>query len=358
MLSKSGQFNHYKDNCSKLENENSNLKEELDFLNQQIKDLEDQILKNSKINSLNKIRNEDFDNLKIAIKSPSPRNSNNWGDYFFALALKKSFEKKGFSVEVHEKEDWYGDYDDIDINFVLRGNYEFNLSNDKVNIMWNISHPERISMGEYEEYDIIFISSIKNAQKIDEEIDVPARPLLQCCDPEVFFPQYCEECAEDILFVGTARGHIFRQIVKDAMLTHHDVAIYGTAWDEFLDKEYIKGAYIPNEEVHKYYSSCKILLNDHWETMRINDFPSNRLFDGLACGAFIISDDFPSAESLFEGNIITYDTADDLNEKIEYYLTHDDERRAKAEKGREFVLKNHTFDNRVDEIINCLKKDI
>ena len=68
-----------------------------------------------------------------------------------------------------------------------------------------------------------------------------------------------------------------------------------------------------------------------------------------------ISDKIPSAETLFEGNVITYENAEDLNEKIKYYLSHDEERRMIAEKGKEIVLKNHTFDNRVDTIIDSLK---
>ena len=77
--------------------------------------------------------------------------------------------------------------------------------------------------------------------------------------------------------------------------------------------------------------------------------------DALACGTFVISDKIPSAETLFEGNVITYENAEDLNEKIKYYLSHDEERRMIAEKGKEIVLKNHTFDNRVDTIIDSLK---
>ena len=125
--------------------------------------------------------------------------------------------------------------------------------------------------------------------------------------------------------------------------------------EQYVNEKYIKGQFIPNEKVHEYYSSCKILLNDHWEDMRDLDFPSNRLFDALACGTFVISDKIPSAETLFEGNVITYENAEDLNEKIKYYLSHDEERRMIAEKGKEIVLKNHTFDNRVDTIIDSLK---
>lgn len=89
--------------------------------------------------------------------------------------------------------------------------------------------------------------------------------------------------------------------------------------------------------------------------MKDLDFPSNRLFDALACGTFVISDDIPSAKTLFEDSIITYDGADDLDEKIKYYLNNPQEREELGQKGKEIVLKNHTFDNRVDEIISALK---
>ena len=89
--------------------------------------------------------------------------------------------------------------------------------------------------------------------------------------------------------------------------------------------------------------------------MRDLDFPSNRLFDALACGTSVISYDIPSAKTLFDGNIVTYRDADDLDEKINYYLNNPQKREELAKKGKEIVLNNHTFDNRVDEIVEALK---
>ena len=201
---------------------------------------------------------------------------------------------------------------------------------------------------------ICFISSEKYANELNDKLNTPIKPLLQCTDPDVFYFSKQDDIAEDVLFVGITRG-VYREIIKDMMKTDFDVSIYGTGWEQYVNEKYIKGQFIPNEKVHEYYSSCKILLNDHWEDMRDLDFPSNRLFDALACGTFVISDKIPSAETLFEGNVITYENAEDLNEKIKYYLSHDEERRMIAEKGKEIVLKNHTFDNRVDTIIDSLK---
>ena len=138
--------------------------------------------------------------------------------------------------------------------------------------------------------------------------------------------------------------------------TGHDFSVYGAGWEEFIDSKYIKGNFIDNNILNRAYSTCKILLNDHWADMITNDFVSNRLFDALACKAFVISDYVPSIQTIFEGNVITYSNPDDLNNKLNYYLTHESERTRLANKGYKLVLKNHTFDNRVDEILNIIEK--
>ena len=189
---------------------------------------------------------------------------------------------------------------------------------------------------------------------LKERLNTQVETLFQCTDPEVFFTHKEDNLCEDILFVGVTRK-VYRQIVKDSLEKGHNVSIYGVGWEEFIDEDLIKGEFIPNDELYKYYSSCKILLNDHWEDMRDLDFPSNRLFDALACGTFVISDDIPSAKTLFDGNIVTYRDADDLDEKINYYLNNPQKREELAKKGKEIVLNNHTFDNRVDEIVEALK---
>ena len=302
-----------------------------------------------------KLNNEEYSDLTISIKTPNPKDNHQWGDYFFALALKKSFQKKGFNVIIQEQEDWYSSNIKADINLTLRGKLSYHPNLDEINVMWNISHPDLITKQEYELYDICFISSEKYAEKLNNEVKTIVKPLLQCTDPDVFYTSKDESFSENLLFVGRTRGE-YRKIIKDVMKTDFDVSVYGGGgWSNYIDEKYIKEEFIPNDELKKYYSSCNILLNDHWEDMRIWDFPSNRLFDALACGAFVISDEIESAHTVFEDTVITYDDAKDLNEKIEYYLAHDEEREKLSQKGKEIVLKNHTFDNRVETIIDCLK---
>ena len=372
ILSRSNSYLFYKDNYNNLKKSQKKLKEEKKQLSSKYNNIknENSILKSeltkrdeeidklqkkfAKINTIDKLRDGRYSELNVAIKTPNPKRENFWGDYFFALSLKRSFEKLGFNVVIHNREDWYDDTAKIDINIVLRGRFEYKPNSNEINIMWNISHPNLVENKEYEKYDICFVSSEKYAKELNNRISTTVKPLLQCTDPDVFYTQKDESIAEDILFVGITRGE-YRKVIKDVIQTDWDVSIYGMGWEEYVDEKYVKGQFIPNSELHKYYSSCNILLNDHWDDMRNMDFPSNRLFDALACGTFVISDKIPSAETLFEGTVVTYDGVYDLNEKLEYYLNHEEERRLLAEKGKKIVLKNHTFDNRVDTIINCLK---
>ena len=360
-LSKSNQFNYYKNSVQQFEKEKIKMSSEKDELIEKYEklqtetiELSDILSKSSKINILSKLRNNEYEKLTLAIKSPNPVIQKNWGDYFFALSLKKYFERKGFNVLVHERENWYCDEEDVDITIVLRGYaIEYLPNKNHINVMWNLYNPNIISNEEFEKYDYIFVASNNCAEKIKNKINKPVKPLLQCTDPELFFPESKVEYEEEILFVGNTRGY-FREIIKDVFNTEFDVSIYGAEWENYIDNKFIKGEFIPNEELHKYYSSCKILLNDHLQSMKNYDYLSNRLFDALACETLIISDKVPSI-NIFDGAVITYDDADDLNEKIKYYLKNEDERKLKVRQGRKIVLENHTFPKRVDFILNCLK---
>ena len=74
-----------------------------------------------------------------------------------------------------------------------------------------------------------------------------------------------------------------------------------------------------------------------------------RIFDLLGAGGFVISNyqaEIP--EHFIPGeDIVLYDSIPDLLEKIEYYLSHDDERRQIAKNGYNKVKDFHTYDMRL-----------
>lgn len=292
----------------------------------------------------------------ITIKAPPPYWSvaHNWGDYHMALALKKEFEKNNYQTDIQMHSEWEEE-DNARVVFVIRGKFEYEPKPENFNIMWNISHPDEVSIEEYNKYDHVFIASNKWADEIKNKIDATVQPLLQCTDPEIFYPDHSSIYEHELLFVGNSRK-VFRKILKDLLPTDHDLAIYGKEWN-FLDKNLIHGDHIPNNQLKKAYSSCKILLNDHWEDMRMKGFISNRIFDGFASGAFIISDEINGAKEIFGNTLVTYSNSEELHQLIDYYLENEEERRDLANKGRDIVLlKDHTYENRVKQILEIIHK--
>ncbi len=294
----------------------------------------------------------------IAIKVPAPNWDvvQEWGDYHLALALQKEFVQAGYRVVLQVLPEWNSkEAEKFDVALVLRGLSRYTPIVGQLNIMWNISHPDKVTIEEYNEYDYVYIASELWANEIARKCAVPVYPMLQCSDESLFKIPNNEEHAQshtELLFVGNSRK-IFRKIVQDLLPTTHNLAIYGTNWGNFVDKKYIKDEHIPNTELYKFYGSAEILLNDHWDDMREKGFISNRIFDALASGAFLISDaiDAPSLQDY----ITTYITKDELHTLIEYYLNHPKERLEKASKGRDYVLQHHTFKHRVKEFISTIE---
>lgn len=290
---------------------------------------------------------------KMAIKIPAPNweEVDEWGDYYLALGLKKELERKDCEVVLQVLPEWGGDGDArCDTVLVLRGLSRYQPKPQHFNIMWNISHPDEVTIEEYNQYQHVFIASEFWAEEIAQRVDVPVEVMLQCTDPELFYPDPDDKYKHDLLFVGNSRG-VHRKIIKDLLPTEEDLAVYGAGWEGLIDKKYIKGEHIPNEKLRKAYSSCKILLCDHWDDMRDKGFLSNRLFDASACGAFIISDKVRGVEDVFGDTVVTYDNSDDLQSLTNYYLINDEK---KEESFDRIDLFNFTFEKRIELIIKLM----
>ncbi len=301
----------------------------------------------------------DPDGDRIAVMIPVPRwsEANSWGDYHFAQALKKCFEESGRPTELRILPEWDEPFGGGTV-IVLRGLSVYRPKLQHRNLMWNISHPDDVTPEEYEGYDGVFVASAAWAEHLKPLLRVPVRPLLQCTDPAVFNgPAYGEggEKRYELLFVGNSRK-VFRRILRDLIPTPYDLSVYGTNWHGLIDEKYIKGEYLPNETLGRDYRDAAILLNDHWEDMRQKGFISNRIFDALSAGAFVISDEIEGLEDVLAGCVVTYKDREDLAEKVRFYMEHPAEREKIAARGMALVREKHTFRARADELLRFLEE--
>jgi glycosyltransferase involved in cell wall biosynthesis len=301
---------------------------------------------------------------RILIGVPSWEVAPAWGDTHFARDLQRQLERLGIRTGVSILPEWDADQATrADAVIHLFGLKEFRPRPAQVSLLWVISHPDLVRDDQVARFDRVFVASDRFAARLSQRMAAergsppPIEALHQATDPGRFWPE-AGGPAHELLFVGNSRG-VERAIIRDLVPTGHDLAVYGGGWTpELLDPDYLKGVAIPNEDVHRYYASAAIVLNDHWPDMRESGFLSNRLYDALASGAFVISDHVDGIEAEFDEGVITYHDRDDLSRAIERYLADPDERRRIAGRGRAAVLQRHTFQLRAAVLGTAIREAV
>ncbi len=220
-------------------------------------------------------------------------------------------------------------------------------------MLWSISHPDGLTGPECDGYDLVCVASSSFAEVLRERTATPVAVLEQAADPWVMHPDPRAELAHELVYVANSRG-VLRPIVRDLLPTERDLAIWGSKWEGLIDTARVVAEHVPNDELRHVYSAAGIVLNDHWEDMREHGYISNRIYDALACGAFVISDEVAGLGERFGEAVACFRSREELHELIERFLADPDERRRRGALGRELVLERHTFAHRADELLGLL----
>jgi len=296
--------------------------------------------------------------IGIAIGIPSWEVAPTWGDLHFARDLQRQLERAGYATRIHILPEWAdaaAARDDAAIHL-------FGLSvreplPGQRTILWVISHPERVTPSLLARADRVYVASDRAVERFASLTAAPVTALHQATEPERFRPDRSGP-AHDVLFVGNTRG-VRRTMIEWLVPTKMDLAIYGRGWARQIGASpHIRGEHIPNDQVHRWYASAAVVLNDHWPDMREHGFLSNRLYDALAAGAFVVSDAVPGVEEEFDGGVVTADSGGKLRATIHAALGDPAWRRRIAERGRRAVLARHTFAVRAGSILHDLAGDL
>lgn len=186
--------------------------------------------------------------------------------------------------------------------------------------------------------------------------------LPMACDPEVHRRVEVSneerlKFGSDVVFVGSYyphRAEAFQSILG------HNLALWGPGWEALPGssplRACIRDAHTKPEIWTKIYSASKIVLSIHYrdaEKRFAVHQVSPRVFEAMACGAFVLTDRQKDVLALFEDgcHLATFSDKADLGRKIAYYLEHADERERIAAAGRQEVLQHHTYEHRVHRLL-------
>lgn len=183
------------------------------------------------------------------------------------------------------------------------------------------------------------------------------------CDPQVHKKVTLTEgergkYQSDISFVGA--GYYNRKNSL-SQLIDFDLKVWGTEWDlnsplgKCIQDE---GKRIEPDDYNKIFNSSKINLNLHSSTYHqgvnpFGDFVNPRTFEIASAGGFQIVDYRSELSKFFkpEEELVCYRDIDELREKIKYYLNYPDKRERIARKSQERAVQEHTYENRMKEMI-------
>jgi len=192
--------------------------------------------------------------------------------------------------------------------------------------------------------------------------------------PEVHYPRpYSIDHVSDVFFVGT----LFPERIE--LLSGVDwegidfrlFAGYSKGVEKSPINKYTIQSFLDNDtEVPKYYTNAGVSLNvfrtarvpavddedvEHIGTDEAYSI-SPRCFEILACGGLLLTDARPELYDLFNvgKDLLVYDNASDLGDKIRYYLKYREERDAIVESGMQAV-REYTYVKRASEIVSFLE---
>jgi hypothetical protein len=116
---------------------------------------------------------------------------------------------------------------------------------------------------------------------------------------------------------------------------------------------------VRGQDLNNLYASTKVVVGD---TLCPNfDYPdywSDRIYETLGRGGFLIHPYIPGLEKEFENKkhlvFYEYNNLDQLKQLIDYYLEHEEEREEIRRSGHDMVKTNYTYKNRWQHILKEL----
>ena len=214
-------------------------------------------------------------------------------------------------------------------------------------------------------YDRFFLADPSYSRDLEPR-NVTAQFLPHAANPSIWGGDDVGSDIVDVIFVGDARhnmGHLPADrsrvdIVEAVARANVSLAVWGRGWEK-LETTYKVGAahrgltLLPAAAVARAYRGAKIALNVHHAQMR--EGPNMRTFEIPSAGAFQLADYKPRMDDLFDigTELAVYRDSDDLLTLIDRFLGDPLARRDITEAGRRRIERDHTYDVRMQELVEA-----
>lgn len=185
----------------------------------------------------------------------------------------------------------------------------------------------------------------------------------------------CDICFVGAPFKGSERVGVIDRNAD--FLNQYDTRIFGATkadtWENSLKnyevlKDRIYDSFLEPVKANKYYYSAKINLNIHkqnfghiWDrnSRQVRAISPNEkfFFIGGLGGFQVVDNSRDDLPNMFPRELIaSFDSDKSFREIIRYYLDNEEERDYKARELQKIILKDHTYDKRIEFILDKLQQ--
>jgi hypothetical protein len=204
-------------------------------------------------------------------------------------------------------------------------------------------------------YDLV-ISSLPNIVEYFRSLGVPSALHRLAFEPAVLQRLGPRTPEIPVSFVGSlSPEHRERVDLLERLCAAVDLAVWGPGVDGLTRGSQIRSHYRGPAwgiDMYEILQSSKITVNHHIGVAE--RYANNmRLFEATGVGTLLVTDQKANLEQLFEPGkeLLAFRTPEECSEMIGYYLAHDADRGAVARAGQQRTLREHTYYQRMQELV-------
>jgi len=190
-------------------------------------------------------------------------------------------------------------------------------------------------------FDLV-LSTDGTDSSVYEKSGINRKYFRQAYNPDWYYPIESKK-VRDVSFIGHNYGD--RKTLINLLNKKYD-------FKQFGQDNLCRG-----KEHSKVCASSKIMVAEN-ATNSVAGYWSNRVYLHLACKAFVLHPYIKDMEKYFEDkrHLVYWKDLTDLQDKIDYYLNHEEEREEIATAGHELVLSRDTWSKRMEEFWHILSR--
>lgn len=229
-------------------------------------------------------------------------------------------------------------------------------------IVGEISSPIMVPDEYLKCYDLL-LSSLPHYVKKFRNLGILAAYLPYLFEPEILERVGNQKRKYDCVFIGILSEELDKYPLLEKLAKKVNIDFWGHLQPPLDKSSSVLQRYHGEAwgiDMFRILGQAKIAVNCH--TKKIGKYYESpyannvRLFEATGMGAMLITDAKENLGELFElgEEVETYNSSEELVEKINYYLKHNEEREKIALAGQRRTLKDHTYEVRAKKLLEII----